>query len=127
MLFQMCHKYPEIRDEVYCQLAKQTTSNRSMKPKSAIMGWRLFSIVGAYCDCSEVLRPYLFKYLETTASDPSRTHSGAAAICLQNLRKTFKYGGRKNVPLAEELSALAVSDEFCACCVKGFLKRKVKP
>ena len=36
----------------------------------------------------------------------------AAALCLQNLRKTFKYGGRKNVPLREEVQALAVSDCF---------------
>ena len=77
--------------------------------KSCIMGWRLFAIVACYCDCTESLRPYLFKYLETTASDPSRTYSGAASICLQNLRKTFKYGGRKNVPHEEEIRALAVS------------------
>lgn len=36
-----------------------------------------------------------------------------AALCLQNLRKTFIYGGRKNVPLREELSAIAVS-RFCS-------------
>ena len=78
--------------------------------KSCIMGWRLFAIIAAYCDCSEAFRPYLFKYLETTASDTMRTYSGAAAICLQNLRKTFKYGGRKNVPLKEEIAALAVSN-----------------
>ncbi|XP_062594386.1 unconventional myosin-XV-like isoform X8 [Saccostrea cucullata] len=106
-ILKTCHKYPELRDEVYCQLCKQTTSNRSMKPKSCIMGWRLFAIVACYCDCTESLRPYLFKYLENTASDPMRTYSGAASICLQNLRKTFKYGGRKNVPLQEEIRALA--------------------
>lgn len=33
----------------------------------------------------------------------------AAAACLHNLRKTFRYGGRKNVPLREEIQALAVS------------------
>ncbi|XP_060553902.1 unconventional myosin-XV-like isoform X5 [Ruditapes philippinarum] len=106
-VLRACHKYPELRDEVYCQLCKQTTNNRSMKPKSCIMGWRLFAIIAAYCDCSEGFRPYLFKYLETVASDTQRTYSGAAAICLQNLRKTFKYGGRKNVPLKEEINALA--------------------
>nr|XP_034311051.1 unconventional myosin-XV isoform X10 [Crassostrea gigas] len=106
-ILKTCHKYPELRDEVYCQLCKQTTSNRSMKPKSCIMGWRLFAIIACYCDCTEALRPYLFKFLETTASDTGRTYSGAASICLQNLRKTFKYGGRKNVPLTEEISALA--------------------
>ena len=27
-------------------------------------------------------------------------------VCLQNLRKTFKYGGRKNVPSIEEITAI---------------------
>ncbi|XP_064594768.1 unconventional myosin-XV-like isoform X2 [Liolophura sinensis] len=102
----VCHKFTELRDEVYVQLCKQTTNNKSIRPKSCVRGWRLFSIIAAFFDCSEVLRPYLFKYLETTASDTARTYSGAASQCLQNLRKTFKYGGRKNVPTKEELRAL---------------------
>nr|KAG5714690.1 hypothetical protein BaRGS_000178 [Batillaria attramentaria] len=106
-ILRSCHKYPELRDEVFCQLCKQTTNNRSMRGKSKIKGWRLFALVAAYCDCSETLRPFLFKYLETTASDVNRTYNHAAALCLQNLRKTFKYGGRKNVPLREEVQALA--------------------
>lgn len=28
-------------------------------------------------------------------------------VCLQNLRKTFKYGGRKNVPSVEEITAIS--------------------
>lgn len=27
-------------------------------------------------------------------------------VCLQNLRKTFTYGGRKNVPSIEEITAI---------------------
>lgn len=37
---------------------------------------------------------------------------GTAMVCLQNLRKTFKYGGRKNVPSVEEISAISVSIYF---------------
>ncbi|XP_076448222.1 unconventional myosin-XV-like isoform X2 [Babylonia areolata] len=106
-LLRSCHKFAELRDEVYCQLCKQTTSNRSMKGKSKTKGWRLFALMAAYCECSDTLRPYLFKYLETTATDTERADSGGAAQCLQNLRKTFKYGGRKNVPLREEVQAVA--------------------
>ena len=32
--------------------------------------------------------------------------AGTAMVVLQNLRKTFKYGGRKNVPSEEEVTAL---------------------
>jgi myosin-15 len=33
--------------------------------------------------------------------------TGTATVCLQNLRKTFKYGGRKNVPSVEEITAIS--------------------
>ncbi|PRD26924.1 UNVERIFIED_CONTAM: Myo15a [Trichonephila clavipes] len=102
-----CHKYPQLRDEVYCQLMKQTTNNKSPKPDSCQRGWRLFSIVVAYFECSDALKPYLFKYLETAAYDKRRAYHGTAMVCLQNLRKTFKYGGRKNVPSIEEISAIS--------------------
>ena len=39
-------------------------------------GWRLFSIVAAYFECSEALKPYLFKYLETAAYDKRRAYHG---------------------------------------------------
>ena len=39
--------------------------------------------------------------------------AGLAAQSLQNLRMTFKYGGRKNVPSRVEVEALTVS---CTCC-----------
>lgn len=102
-----CHKHFEIRDEVYCQLMKQTTSNKSPKPDSCQKGWRLFSIVTAYFDCSDNLRPYLFKYLETTAYDKRRAYHATALVCLQNFRKTLRFGGRKNVPSVEEILAIS--------------------
>ncbi|XP_069684998.1 unconventional myosin-XV isoform X7 [Periplaneta americana] len=102
-----CHKHEALRDEVYCQLMKQTTNNKSMKPDSCQRGWRLFSIVAAYFVCSDTLKPYLFKYLETAAYDKRRAYHGTATVCLQNLRKTFKYGGRKNVPSVEEITAIS--------------------
>lgn len=102
-----CHKYELLRDEVYCQLMKQTTNNKSPNPDSCQRGWRLFSIVAAYFTCSEGLKPYLTKYLETAAYDKRRAYHGTATVCLQNLRKTVKYGGRKNVPSVEEIMAIS--------------------
>uniref|UniRef100_A0A0K8SUT5 Unconventional myosin-XV n=1 Tax=Lygus hesperus TaxID=30085 RepID=A0A0K8SUT5_LYGHE len=99
-----CHKHAPLRDEVYCQLMKQTTSN---KRDSCQRGWRLLSIVAAYFTCSDTLKPYLIKYLETAAYDKRRAYHGTASVCLQNLRKTLKYGGRKNVPSVEEVTAVS--------------------
>jgi len=112
-----CHNYPILRDEVYCQLMKQTTNNRQQVSMAAtgnnnggnvdscLRGWRLFSIVAAYFDCSPKLKPYLVKYLEQAAFDKRRAYHSVAMLCLQNLRKTFKYKGRKNVPSIEEIAA----------------------
>lgn len=93
-----------LTDEVYCQIMKQTTNNTNQK--SAQRGWRLFTILAAYFTCSDTLKPYLFKYLETNAYDKRRAFHGTALVALQNLRKTFKYGGRRNVPSVEEITAI---------------------
>ena len=73
LVHQYCHKHEALRDEIYCQLMKQTTSN---KTESCQRGWRLLSIVAAYFMCSDVLRPFLLKYLETTAYDKRRAFHG---------------------------------------------------
>ncbi|XP_046454243.1 unconventional myosin-XV-like isoform X3 [Daphnia pulex] len=101
-----CHNYEVLRDETYCQIMKQTTNNKSTRPDSCQRGWILFSIMAAYFSCSEVLKPYLFKYLEAAAYDKRRAYHGTAMVCLQNLRKTLRYGGRKNMPSIEEIAAL---------------------
>ncbi|XP_040563865.1 unconventional myosin-XV [Lepeophtheirus salmonis] len=105
-LLMYCHRLESIRDEVYCQIMKQTTNNKSISKDSCQKGWRLFTIVAAYFSCTEVLKPYLFKYLESAAYDKRRAYHGTALVCLHNLRKTFRYGGRKNVPSIEEITAI---------------------
>ncbi|XP_062707917.1 unconventional myosin-XV [Aedes albopictus] len=102
-----CHKHLTLRDEVYCQLIKQTTANRSACPESAQRAWRLLSILAAYFGCSDALRPYLIEHLTSAASDRRRACHGTAAVCLTNLRKTARCGGRKNVPSVEEVTAVS--------------------
>ncbi|XP_026324836.1 unconventional myosin-XV isoform X2 [Hyposmocoma kahamanoa] len=102
-----CHSVPELRDEVYCQLMKQTTSNRSPAPDSCQRAWRLMSILAAYFSCSNTLRPFLVEYLSAAAADRRRPCQGTAAVCLANLRKTLRCGGRKNVPSVEEVTAVS--------------------
>ncbi|XP_055693638.1 unconventional myosin-XV isoform X1 [Lutzomyia longipalpis] len=102
-----CHKHLTLRDEVYCQLMKQTTVNRSPNPESVQRAWRLLSILAAYFGCSDALRPYLMEHLSVAASDRRRSCHGTAAVCLTNLRKTARCGGRKNVPSVEEVTAVS--------------------
>ncbi|OWR53479.1 hypothetical protein KGM_210814A, partial [Danaus plexippus plexippus] len=102
-----CHSVAELRDEVYCQLMKQTTSNRSHAPDSCQRAWRLMSILSSYFTCSETLRPFLVEYLSAAAADRRRPCQGTAAVCLANFRKTMRCGGRKNVPSVEEVTAVS--------------------
>ncbi|CAL2049495.1 unnamed protein product [Caenorhabditis brenneri] len=91
----ICHRHPTLRDEVYCQLIKQTTSNTSTKPNSALRAWRLLTIITAYFPSSLTLKPYILQYLGDNADDWQRPYHGTARICQTNMIQTFKYGGRK--------------------------------
>lgn len=104
---QHCHKHLTLRDEVYCQLMKQTTANRSPCADSSQRAWRLLSVLAAYFGCSDALKPYLLEHLTAAASDRRRSCHGTAAVCLTNLRKTARCGGRKNVPSVEEVTAVS--------------------
>lgn len=83
---------------------KQTTSN---KTDSCQRGWRLLSIVAAYFMCSEILRPFLLKYLETAAYDKRRAfHGKKSTPALSSLVCGFIYVAIKtsnslnhNIPL----------------------------
>lgn len=86
---------------------KQTTANRSQNPESSQRAWRLLSILAAYFSCSDALKPYLLEHLSAAASDRRRASHGTAAVCLTNLRKTARCGGRKNVPSVEEVTAVS--------------------
>lgn len=89
-LLYICNNHPELKDEVYCQIMKQTTNNRSTKygnrfyihfstffrRDSWSRGWRLFVILTAYYDCSLALKPYLLAYLSENAEDMRRSFHG---------------------------------------------------
>lgn len=95
----------DMRDEIFCQLAKQTTNNRSDNRESCSRGWKLMMLCTAYFDCSQLLRPYINKYFQS-AGDPKREFHAAANVCELNLTRSFKYGGRKQLPTENELFML---------------------
>jgi myosin XV len=58
------HKHRTLIDEIFCQLMKQLTDNRSSKNDSVQRGWKLLVIILNYFVPSEHLRPYFMKYLD---------------------------------------------------------------
>ncbi|TRY59058.1 hypothetical protein DNTS_008381 [Danionella cerebrum] len=105
-LLRLTGEYGLMRDEAYCQVLKQITGNTSSKTESCQRGWRLLYILTAYYKCSEVLKPYLLKYLLDVCASPGVHFQGIAKACEQNLRKTFQYGGRIEHPNGMELKAM---------------------
>uniref|UniRef100_A0A3Q0SMD8 MyTH4 domain-containing protein n=1 Tax=Amphilophus citrinellus TaxID=61819 RepID=A0A3Q0SMD8_AMPCI len=95
-----------MRDEAYCQLLKQLTANTSSKPDSCQRGWRLLYILTAFHCCSEVLKPFLLKYLQQASRSTGLQYQGIAKACEQNLKKTFQFGGRTVPPNSMELKAM---------------------
>ncbi|KAL7830561.1 hypothetical protein SRHO_G00316880 [Serrasalmus rhombeus] len=105
-ILRLSGEYGLMRDEAYCQVLKQITGNTSSKTDSCQRGWRLLYILTTYYRCSEVLKPYLLKYLQDVCASPGVHFQGIANACEQNLRKTFQYGGRIEYPNSMELKAM---------------------
>ncbi|XP_074867214.1 unconventional myosin-XV [Carettochelys insculpta] len=105
-VLKLCAEHETLRDEVYCQILKQTTANASPKMDSCQKGWRLLYILTAYCKCSGVLKPYLLQHLQESGRSPGAQFPGIAKACELNLRKTFQFGGRRYFPSSMELKAM---------------------
>uniref|UniRef100_A0A3P9C3T6 Myosin XVA n=1 Tax=Maylandia zebra TaxID=106582 RepID=A0A3P9C3T6_9CICH len=103
---KLIREFSLMRDEAYCQLLKQLTTNTSSKPDSCQRGWRLLYILTAFHCCSEVLKPFLLKYLQQASRSAGVQYQGIAKACEQNLKKTFQFGGRIVPPNSMELKAM---------------------
>ncbi|XP_051558226.1 unconventional myosin-XV [Myxocyprinus asiaticus] len=99
-------EYGLMKDEAYCQILKQITANTSSKPDSCQKGWRLLYILTTFYRCSEVLKPFLLKFLRDICRSTEVLFHGIAKACEQNLRKTFQFGGRSVYPSSMELKAI---------------------
>ncbi|XP_071797205.1 unconventional myosin-XV-like isoform X2 [Asterias amurensis] len=105
-IFKACFEHREICDEIYCHIIKQTTRNTSAKKLSLLRAWRFFGLLTSYFRCSPTLKPYLFQYLTMVAQTAEYQYGGMAGVCLYNLRKTFRHGGRRLMPGTVEVQQL---------------------
>uniref|UniRef100_A0A8C9SPY2 Myosin XVA n=1 Tax=Scleropages formosus TaxID=113540 RepID=A0A8C9SPY2_SCLFO len=105
-VLRLSGEYNLMKDEAYCQVLKQITANTSSKTDSCQRGWRLLYLLTAYYRCSEVLKPFLLRFLQDMGQSSGTHFQGIAKACEQNLRKTFQYGGRTEFPSSMELKAM---------------------
>ncbi|XP_016533849.1 unconventional myosin-XV-like [Poecilia formosa] len=94
------------KDEAYCQVMKQVTTNTSSKQDSCQRGWRLLYILTAFHRCSDVMKPFLLRFLQDACDSPGMPYQGIAKACQENLKRTFQYGGRIQYPNSMEIKAI---------------------
>ena len=118
----------ELRDELFCQLVKQTTNNSSHKSDSCGRGWRLMYICTSFFPCSVILQSYLLQHFQVISDDTQSLYHGIAMNCLIALRKTCRIGARQNLPGDNEINALLASKYSKLICVflPGNLTKVVK-
>jgi MyTH4 domain len=96
------HAPEELRDEVYCQIIKQTNNNPS--PQSARKGWELLGIVAGTFAPSKVFEPYLMSYCDQHRDDPDGI-GDIAKYVMGRIGKTGNMGPRREVPTPIEIEA----------------------
>lgn len=102
-LLKTClHAPEELRDEVYCQIIKQTTNNPDAA--SALAGWMLLGIVTGAFAPSKSFEPYLLSYCEAHREDGGGI-AEYAAYAMSRIAKTASLGPRREVPTAMEIDA----------------------
>ncbi|KAI3647637.1 hypothetical protein MP228_007858 [Amoeboaphelidium protococcarum] len=101
-------KKESLRDEVYSQVIKQITSNRSPKEQSLKNGWILLCLL---CTCvipSMRLEMHLYNHLHFLAQQKSRDFHGHVELCIDRLRKN-KLSPRITPPSEEEVKCLEIN------------------
>lgn len=93
-----------LRDEIYCQLVKQTHNNLKDRCEAAM--WELMAIC-AGCFAPSYFLKNLLKYLEDVMENSGEIGSWAS-YCKDRLLKTAERGKRLFVPIAKEIKAVQV-------------------
>lgn len=99
-------KRPELKDELYMQLLKQTRGNTV--PESRFRAWEMFNLLAATMPPSKDLMPTVSAYVSARAIDDSElSHIQKVAVKTWNsLKRTSRAGPRRMLPSAEEITAV---------------------
>jgi len=95
----------EMRDEVFCQLVKQTNNNPDTT--STERGWELMAICAGLFPPSSKLEKYLLSYVRRgTMSTLSPKVTKMAEYVMLRLQKSIELGPRKEIPTDMEIAVV---------------------
>ena len=97
------HAPEELRDEIFCQIIKQTTENPD--PYSRSRGWQLMAIAAGTYPPSREFEPYLMYYCEQHKNDEDGIGELARGVQMR-IKRIMDQGPRVNVPTDVEIEAV---------------------
>ncbi|KAA3674397.1 uncharacterized protein DEA37_0015045 [Paragonimus westermani] len=101
--------HPQLSDEVYCQLVKQTYRNRSSLSNGNSAPWLLWALVSIFVPTTDELRAYLVRYVNDNSDSSKDNVLGAAKETLsRSMELVAKFGPRKLLPPDKVLKALTL-------------------
>ena len=104
-LLRLAKKYPELLEEVICQLIKQTTNNKG-NGDSEKRGWTLIKLICIFTKPSKQIEPYFKRHIITTATNATKSWNVTAEECLKFLKAKETFKDRAQLPTIEELQAI---------------------
>lgn len=96
------HAPQELRDEVYCQIMKQT--NKNPNAESCLRGWQLFAVATGAFPPSAEFHDYLTSYFAEHMDDDGMI-GRYARYCLGRVMKSTQLGPRREIPTSMEIDA----------------------
>uniref|UniRef100_A0A8C9ZD27 Pleckstrin homology domain containing, family H (with MyTH4 domain) member 1 n=1 Tax=Sander lucioperca TaxID=283035 RepID=A0A8C9ZD27_SANLU len=107
---QVCLTHPELQNEVYCQLIKQT-NHRTPHNYSLTQCWQLLSLCVALFLPQQHFLWYLRQYLQRNA-DPRSEVGKYAVYCQRSVERTLQNGEREAKPSRMEIVSILLRNPY---------------
>lgn len=108
LLSKMLNSPPELHDEIYCQLMKQTRKNPSSE--SVELGWQLILICLVSFPPSKQLLPFMFNYIATSIPIVVENAAKFVYLSLKLCLKSATVSIRREIPSSQEIQAVLLGE-----------------